>query len=172
VSFQADNPGAVLESDAATDGKTSPWYVVCQSPCEKEVLASGNFRVAGPGFYPSRQFVLPDGRDRVVVNAEMKESSVALPITLTIVGYGLFSVVAPIFVIVGAVQEAQRDDGTGMFVAGGVSALTGAVMGTTGLVMLIVHAQDKESKAFVAKKQPPRIALPGGLALDQRGVVF
>jgi hypothetical protein len=172
VVFQADEPEAVLESDSTTDGKTSPWYVVCQSPCEKDVLATGNFRVAGPGFYPSRQFVIPPDRGRAVVNAEMKESSVAVPITLCLVGYGLFSVVAPTLLIVGVVQEAEQRDGDGMFVAAGVTALTGVVMGTAGLVMLIVHAQDKESKAYVAKKQVPRVTLPAGFALETRGVVF
>ena len=170
--FQADQPEAVLESDAATDGKTSPWYVVCQSPCEKDVLATGNFRVAGPGFYPSRQFVIPPDRDRAVVNAEMKESSVAVPMTLCLVGYGLFSVVAPTLLIIGVVQEAEQRDGDAMFVAAGVTALAGAAMGTAGLVMLIVHAQDKESRAYVAKKQVPRVTLPAGFALETRGVVF
>jgi hypothetical protein len=172
VVFQADQPEAVLESDATTDGKTSAWYVVCQSPCEKDVLATGNFRVAGPGFYPSRQFAIPPDRDRAVVNAEMKESTIAVPMTLCLVGYGLFSVVAPTLLFVGIFQEADNHDGTAMFVAAGATALTGAVVGTTGLVMLIVHAQDKESRAHVAKKQVPRVTLPAGFALETRGVVF
>lgn len=83
----------------------------------------------------------------------MKESSVAVPMTLYLVGYGLFSVVAPTLLIIGVVQEAEQRDGDARFVAAGVTALTGAVMGTAGLVMLIGHAQDKESKAYVAKKQ-------------------
>ena len=162
----------MLESDAATDGKTSPWYVVCQAPCEKEVLAHGNFRVSGHGYYPSRQFALPEGRDRVVVNGQMKTSSVGGPIAMTLIGNGVVWVVAPVFFIIGAIQEGDGDDGTAMFITGGATALAGAALATTGVVMLIIHAQDKESKARVGKGLAPRVALPGGFALDRRGIVF
>jgi hypothetical protein len=171
VVFQADQPEAVLESDAATDGKTSPWYVVCQSPCERDVLATGNFRVGGPGFYPSRQFVIPPDRDRAVVNAEMKETSVALPLTLCVFGYLTMSAGLGV-IFVGAIKEAQSGDGSGIVVGGAITSFVGIAMGTTGLVMLIVHAQDKESRAYVAKKHVPRVTLPAGFALETRGVVF
>jgi hypothetical protein len=172
VVFQADDADAVLESDWTPDGKASPWYAVCAAPCTEHVNADGRFRAAGPGLHPSTPFKLPGGRDRVVITGEMAGKSMAVPVALIVAGNGLFFVVGPIFLVSGIVSEAGHGSGGGLIATGAVMMLGGAVVGLTGVVMLIVKAQNKESKVQLARSGGPRFELPAGLALEARGVTF
>jgi hypothetical protein len=135
-------------------------------------MAHGNFRVTGDGYYPSKQFVLPEGRDRYAVSAQMKDSSVGGPIALILVGNGLLWIAAPIFFVVGATQESNNSSGSGAFILGGATAITGAALAITGTVMLVVQAQEPVSKTQVARTKERRLRLPAGFELERRGVVF
>lgn len=172
VVFQADDFDAVLESDWTPDGKTSPWYAVCRAPCTEKVHADARFRAAGPGLHESTPFVLPSGRDRYVITGEMAGTSVAAPVAMIVAGNGLFWVVGPIFLVTGVVAEASNRSGGGLIATGAVVMLGGAVVGIAGVVMLIIRAQNKESKVTIAQRQSPRLELGHGLGLDARGLSF
>lgn len=162
VSFDADEPGAVLEADHADQGKV-PWYVVCEAPCTRVVATNGTFRVSGPGFHASRPFMLPDDKNDARVTAEMESSSLAVPMVLTVIG-GTIASAGLLTMVGGAVQEQEHHNGEKALVAGGIIGGVGAVIGGIGVVMLLVESQHTESRAHVAKPFEPR--------LDARGVVF
>jgi hypothetical protein len=151
VRFNANEPGAVLESDVTPDGKPAAWYVVCEAPCTGMVSKSGAFRVGGAGYHPSRLFRLPEERSDFKIDAEMETSSIAVPMAVTIVGGVIAS--AGGFMLLAAYAEDQQtfrntDD---LVIPGAITAGTGTVIATVGVLMLIVDAQHDESKARVAE---------------------
>ncbi|HEX6273820.1 MAG TPA: hypothetical protein VFZ53_12315 [Polyangiaceae bacterium] len=166
--FEADEPGALLESDTTADGKPVAWYVVCEAPCARSVSASGSYRVGGYGFHDSRVFRLPDDRAELSVEAEMESSSIAFPMALTIVG-GVFASVGGMLALVGLSEEEQHRDGEDLIISGAVVGGAGFLVASVGVVMLLVDAENDESRARVAKRT---LELPGGLALEPRGVTF
>lgn len=169
VHFRADEPGAVLESDATATGSASSYYVVCHAPCDELVYADGSFRVGGASFHPSRPFRLPLGRNEVMLKAEMVSSSVAVPMALAIVGGGIGSV-GLMLLAGGILEERDHRDGETLIVSGAVVAGVGGAMGAVGVIMLLVKAQDRESTVRVANGAA--LELPAGLSLDARGFVF
>jgi len=148
VNFNADEPGAVLESDATPDGKSAPWYVLCEAPCTQNVYVDGSFRVSGPGYHPSRAFRIPDDQPRAAVTAEMQTSSIALPMALTIVG-GAIATVGLGILAGGVAKEEDNRDGEPLIISGGIVGGAGAVIGIVGVVMLLVQTQHTESRAHV-----------------------
>jgi hypothetical protein len=162
VSFDADEPGAVLEADHTDQGKV-PWYVVCETPCSRVVGTGGTFRVAGPGFHSSRPFMLPEDKNDVRVTAEMESSSLAVPMALTIIG-GAIASAGLLTMLGGWAQEQEHHNGEKAIVVGGIAGGVGTVIGGIGVVMLLVKSQQTESKAHVAKPFEP--------GLEPRGLVF
>ncbi|HVR19032.1 MAG TPA: hypothetical protein VMS65_05035, partial [Polyangiaceae bacterium] len=104
VRFKSDEPGAVLESDMTSDGKSVPWYVVCEAPCTSTVDRGGSFRVGGYGFHDSRFFRLSQERAEFAVDAEMERSSIAFPMAITIVG-GVVASIGGSMVLSGWAEE-------------------------------------------------------------------
>jgi hypothetical protein len=139
----------VLESDATAEGETAPWYVVCEAPCTRTLPIDGSYRVAGSGYHSSRPFRLPDDRSAVAVSAEMQDSSVAAPMALTIVG-GVIASVGLLMIAGGAAREVDNRNGETLIISGAAVGGGGAIIGTIGVVMLLVKSQNTESKAHVA----------------------
>jgi hypothetical protein len=153
VLFEADAPGAVLEADASTNGKTSPWRSVCETPCETQVVATQRFRVAGEGYYPSPSFTLPDGRSSVAIDAEMRSSSIAFPRAVCIVGGSMF-LLGNVLLALGNYQYGEGEDHEALQVSGLIGLSAGALIGGTGVVMLLVHARNKQSAVHVTVRTP------------------
>ena len=150
VRFKANEVGATLESDTTPDGKQSPWYVVCEAPCQRSVSTAGVFRVSGPGYHPSRMFRLPDDRAELSVEAEMESSSIAVPMAITIVG-GVIASVGGLMALSGYAAQQNHEDGEEFIVPGVIIGGAGTVLATIGAILLIVEAQDDESRAHVAE---------------------
>jgi hypothetical protein len=154
VRFRSDEPGAVLESDMTSDGKSVPWYVVCEAPCTSTVDKSGSFRVGGYGFHDSRLFRLPQERTEFAVDAEMERSSIAFPMAITIVG-GVVAGIGGTMVLGGLSEEQNYRDGEDLITSGSIVGGVGLLVATIGVVMLIVESQHQESRAHVAKRLEP-----------------
>lgn len=169
VEFRADRPGAVLESDWAPNNAVSPWYMLCAAPCRQNVVADARLRVAGPGMYASRIFKLPLGQPYVRVTATMESRSIAGGVALLAVGYALLGVTSPALVGGGLARD---HGGTPLIVSGIAVGVAGAVAGGIGLMLMVRRAQYKESRVRTARASAPRLALPGGLALEPRGITF
>ncbi len=150
VRFNANEPGAVLESDATPDGRSAGWYVVCEAPCTGTVSKEGSFRVGGAGYHASRVFRLPEERNEFKVDAEMESSSVAVPMAITIVG-GVIASAGGMMLLGGLVAEENHRDGEELILPGAIIGGAGAVIATIGVLMLVIDAQHDESKAHVAK---------------------
>jgi hypothetical protein len=148
VSFEADQPGAVLESDATSEGKTAPWYVVCEAPCTRTLPIDGSYRVSGSGYHSSRPFRLPDDQSAVAVSAEMQDSSVAVPMALSIVG-GVIASVGLLMIAGGVSREVDNRNGETLIISGAAVGGGGAIIGTIGVVMPLVKSQNTESKAHL-----------------------
>jgi len=172
VTFQADDPDAVLESDWSPTGPSAPWYVVCRAPCELEVSADSLFRASGPDLYESMPFRLPSGRDHVVVQGEMEGRSVAAPVLMTVVGAGLFAFIGPVVLLVGVDQQERHGTGGAAIAVGGTLMLGGGVLATVGVISLIIKSQHRQSRVQFAGRAEPHLALPGGLGLEARGLTF
>jgi hypothetical protein len=160
----------VLEADTTPDGRAVPWFMVCEAPCYSSVNANGSFRVAGYGFHPSRVFRLPEGRGEATVDAEMKSSSIAFPMAITIVGGVAASVGGWVF-LMGLSAEQQHRDGDDLIQAGAIVGGIGIGIASIGAVILVINSQNKESRARVGQRAQ-ELALPGGMALGSRGVTF
>jgi hypothetical protein len=172
VTFHADDPEAVLQTDWSADGKSVDWYQLCTGECIQRVNAEARFRVAGSGMYESMPFKLPPDREQVTVDAEMKSRSVAVPILMAVAGYTLFVFVGPTLLAMSLSETSDYHGDDGLLAAGIVTTSVGAVVGSVGLVMLIVKAQKKESIVRLANGTPPKLKLPGGMALETRGITF
>jgi hypothetical protein len=170
VRFNADDVGAVLEADTTADGRSVPWFMVCEAPCSSIVNANGSFRVAGYGFHPSRVFRLPDGRSEASVDAEMTGSSIAFPMAITIVG-GVVAAIGGWVFLTGLSQEEQHHNGEDLIRSGVIVGGIGVAITSIGAVILVINSQNKESRARVAKRAP-ELELPGGMALGSRGITF
>ena len=120
------------------------------TPCSGTVSTSGAFRVAGYGFHPSRLFRLPDDRAQIAIDAEMENSSIALPMAITIVG-GVVASIGGMMVLGAISAEEQNRDGEELLVPGAIVGGAGTLIATIGVIMLIVDAQHSESRAHVAK---------------------
>jgi len=169
VTLDADDEAAVLESDWSPNGKVSPWHLVCSAPCTLPVRADARFRVTGPALYASRPFMLPAGRDRVHVKAHMASQSIVAGAALLAAGYALLSVAGPTLVIAGL---DRHHGGSPLVVSGIAVSATGAVVGTLGLISMVFRVQHKESRVELTRAMPPSLPLPGGVALEARGLVF
>jgi hypothetical protein len=135
--------------------------------------ADAHYRVAGPGLYESPIFGLPPGRHQVSVQAEMRSRSVSAGVLELVIGGTLFALVGPILLLAGADEKDHHEkDGDGLLIAGASVTLAGAVVGTVGLVTLVVKSSQRESKVRLARNPVPALALPGGLALDASGLRF
>jgi hypothetical protein len=151
VRFNANEPGAVLESDVTPDGRSSAWYVVCEAPCTGTVSKDGAFRVGGAGYHQSRVFRLPEERNEFKIDGDMETSSIAVPMAITIVGGVIAS--AGGMMLLAAYSEDQQTfrDTDDLVIPGAIVAGTGTVLATVGVLMLVIDAQHDESKARVAK---------------------
>ncbi len=172
VSFTADDPDAVLETDWSPRGGSAPMYMICSTPCEMQVSGDARYRVAGPGLYESTLFGLPPGRERVTVKAEMVSKSVAGPVLMLVLGGTAFTIVGPILLIAGTDANRRHKEGDGLIVSGAIVTLGGAALGLVGLVSLVLKSSQRESKVHVARAARPALTLPGGLAVDARGLRF
>lgn len=172
VTFHADDPDAILQTDWSAEGKSVDWYQLCTEGCTQRVNADARFRVAGSGMYESMPFKLPLDKDTVTVNAEMKSRSVAVPILMAVAGYTLFVFVGPTLLAMSLSETSDYHGDDGLLAAGIVTTSVGAVVGSVGLVMLIVKAQKKESVVRIARAQPPKLELGRGIALETRGFTF
>jgi hypothetical protein len=154
VRFNSDEPGAVLESDTTSDGRSVAWYVVCEAPCTSRVDQGASFRVGGYGFHDSRLFRLPQERSEFAVAAEMERSSIAFPMAITIVG-GVVASIGGSMVLSGWAEEQDYRDGEDLITTGSIVGGVGLLVATVGVVMLIVDSQHNESRAHVAKRLQP-----------------
>jgi hypothetical protein len=148
VVFEADAPGAVLEADASTAGKTWPWRSVCEAPCDAQVVATQTFRIAGQGYYPSPSFTLPARGSTVAIDAEMKSSSIAFPRAVCIVGGSMF-LLGNVLLALGNYQYQEGEDHEALQVSGLIGLAGGALIGGTGVVMLLIHSRNKQSVVHV-----------------------
>ena len=151
VRFNANEPGAVLESDVTADGRPAQWYVVCEAPCTSTVSKSGAFRVGGRGYHQSRVFRLPEERSEFKIDGEMEDSSIALPMAITIVGGVIASAGSMMLLAAYAEDQQTFRDADDLVVPGAIVAGSGALIATVGVIMLVIDAQHDESKARVAE---------------------
>jgi hypothetical protein len=151
VRFNANEPGAVLESDVTADGRPAQWYVVCEAPCTSTVSKSGAFRVGGRGYHQSRVFRLPEERSEFKIDGEMEDSSIALPMAITIVGGVIASAGSMMLLAAYAEDQQTFRDADDLGVPGAIVAGSGALIATVGVIMLVIDAQHDESKARVAE---------------------
>jgi hypothetical protein len=158
VVFRANDAEAVLQTDWSPSGPpprgTEPtWSVVCAAPCSMPVHADARFRASGRTLYDSPPFVLPPKRASVVVTADMATKSMVAPALFIVAGYATLAVIGPL--LLGKGLAAGDDMGpktrTGLVVSGSVVAGVGAVLATTGVVMLVKRAQRKASKVELAR---------------------
>jgi hypothetical protein len=176
VGLQALNHDAQLQSNWQPSGTASDWYVVCMAPCTRRVPVDATFRVAGSGFTPSEPFHLPPGRDPVLLTSKLKHRSLALPITLTVVGFTSLGAIGPTLIVLGALANTSAVQSyatnSSYATAGAAFMIGGAVLATVGLVMLITTARNKHSSVTVARQATPRLKLLGSFALEPRGLTF
>jgi hypothetical protein len=177
VGFDAGGRPAWLESNFRSAGETSDWYTVCVAPCTRRVPASATFRAAGYDFDPSDPFVLLPAKNRVIVTATLTRKSRAVPIAMIALGFTSM-LVGGTLVLGGSAMQNQADSETsdqgsgGAIMLGGVGlALTGAAVGTVGIVMLVARVREKKSWVTVTQRSA-RLRLPGGFGLEPSGITF
>jgi hypothetical protein len=177
VGFEAGGRTAWLESNFRSAAGMRDWYTVCVAPCTRRVPVSATFRAAGYDFEPSDPFVLLPGKARVIVTATLRPQSRALPITMMALGFT--SMLVGSSLILGgiaveyqdALEMSDRGKGSMLMFGGFGLALTGAVVGTAGIVMLVARIREKKSWVTVTQRSA-RLKLPGGFGLEPSGLTF
>lgn len=172
VRFSADDPRATLQK-----GGGGGFFDACKAPCAGRVSASGVYRVGGDGIRPSDPFRLPSGRDSVSIDAKTASKSTTVVGAIMGVGGGFLAYVGGMLYLLGSSNDTRiTDDGQDRYLtpeerenmqtAGGALFVTGAVVGTVGLVMLL-----KQTEVTTSQRPKPRTAKPG-VRLTARGLVF
>jgi len=170
--FEATAPESWLETDADPAGIATGWSTLCPAPCTRRVPADARFRVVGAGAEPSAPFRLPEGRDRFIVTATLQKASRPVATVVTIVGITAL-VAGPIVTLFGLGRALSGEDQHNEFLFAGLGiTLGGAIATTAGLVALAAGSNDRRSVVRIAHSTGPRLALPGGLALESRGLTF
>jgi hypothetical protein len=167
------SPDATLEK-----GNGREWGRVCASPCDKWLPTDGGYRVGGAGIRNSAMFALVGtngGRVDLDVDPASKSAFVG-GIVATSVGYGVLPL-GLLLVVVGAVansvdcafddgaagsnQSCSSSSGNGLLVAGGVTLLVGAVVGTIGVVELAsnVHSSVAQSSSTNDRAAPSPVSV-------------
>jgi hypothetical protein len=172
VGFQAIGHAARLQSNWHPHGDSSGWYTICIAPCTRQVPVDATLRAAGASFDPSRPFHVPSDTDRVIFTSTLKHKSLALPAGLIAGGYGSMALGPLVFIAGYARAISNQPGGDALLVTGLGLFVSGAIVGTVGVLMLIAKAGEKESSVSVAEGASPRLKLPGGLALESRGFTF
>jgi hypothetical protein len=177
VGFQTTGHRARLETKTLADGSTSPeWHVVCEAPCTRSLSLDGTFRTAGDGFAPSEPFQLPKNKEHLTVTSHLEKNRAARTVPIVLIATGLFSfaVVAPILLIAETESVLLSDQSTTAAPPTGAAVflLGGLAVATVGVVWLLVVSGEKRSVVNVASRPAPRLELPGGVALESRGLTF
>lgn len=171
VGFDAPGQNARLQSNWHPSGEGSGWYTVCIAPCTRRVPHDATFRAAGEGFDPSEPFELPEGTTRVLVTSTLEHRSRAVPALLLAGGLASFFVIGPTLFVVGIASgvSGERDAGA-LFVSGSALIIGGAIAGTVGAIMLLTQPSRKSSVTLTNRSAA--LKLPGGFALEPRGLTF
>ena len=178
VDLAADDHHATIEKRSGTssyvalalpDGafaSVGHWQQACVAPCSLRLDPRFSYRVAGDGLVPTDSFTLPQGADRVRVDAKMGSTTKRL-VGILLTGAGAAATAAGGLAL-GATPILESEDvgsktfRTGMLI-GGASVLTlGVFTLTTGLYLWLSSG----SNAQVA--QPAR----AGARLAPNGFVF
>lgn len=155
-------------------GMTVP---VCVSPCRQVLPRNSVYVITGDGVRTTSQFVLPDDRNRVVLDVK-PGSSGNVVFGAVAAGAGLVSMyVGLVFVAASEFKEAsysynerERDTGPGKTV-GGVMLVGGLLAGIVGLYYLLSTKTEVTSSTgahFSETPAPKR----SRLALTARGLAF
>jgi hypothetical protein len=80
----------------------------------------------------------------------MESSSIALPMAITIVG-GVIAGVGGTLLLGGLAAEEQNRDGEELIVPGAIVGGVGTLIATVGVIMLLVDAENDESRVRVAQ---------------------
>jgi hypothetical protein len=175
VGFQAVNHQAWLETNTRPDGTVSKdWYAVCVAPCTRRVATDGAFRAAGSDFAPSEPFHLPN-KERIIVTSrlEANKRSRTAPIVMMATGFGSAVLLGPPVFLYGIVAALGGEPAGDALLATGLALVVGgAAAGLVGLIWLSAVSNNKQSSVSVASQSTPRLELPGGFALEPRGVTF
>ena len=104
----ATRPMAIVHIDAPqavtleARNEDDEWETVCSSPCDKQVSATGSYRVAGPGIRDSNTFRLDTASPLTLHVAPSSSGGHAMAIVLTVVGgLGLVPAAGITVIIVG-----------------------------------------------------------------------
>jgi hypothetical protein len=166
VFVHVDSPDPV-ELQGETGEKRSPFYTICESPCDTVVHAAGRYRVSGDGTRASRSFVLPEGADHdTIVVRPASSLAFGAGIVLTVVGaaaaaLGALGLVYSAFAENpdGSTNQAGRNAAIGIMV-GGVAGVGG------GVALIVLNASTKVSQTG---HRPAGIADPPPRPITWRG---
>lgn len=171
VGFQASGH-ARLQSDTHLDGRTTDWFTVCEAPCTRRVPAYARFRAVGLDAAPSESFRLPNQEEGVLVNMTLEKPRRTTPQLVMMIGYATALVGIPV-AFFGLLRGMTGQDEKGvMFITGAVLTVGGLVAGTAGLIAHLSSSPQSQSVVSIAQTTGPRLALPGGFALESRGLTF
>jgi len=169
---EAEGHASELQVDELPGSDAKGWFTLCYAPCTRRVPADARFRAVGVRAEPSEPFRLPENKDRVIATAMDQQPKRAAPKVM--VGVGIASVlVGPVVAIVGLMKGMSGQDDYGYWMGtGAVLTVGGAISAIAGGVWLASTSNDRQSVVNVSRSTAPRLALPGGIALDSRGFTF
>ncbi len=151
LGFQAVGHAARLQSDTHPDGRKTDWFTVCEAPCTRRVPWDARFRALGIDADPSPPFRLPEDKERVIATTTLEKPRHTAPKMVMAIGYAVALVGLPVAFV------------------GLMTAMTGE---DPNAVLLLSSSQQSQSRVSIAQATGPRLALPGGFALESRGLTF
>jgi hypothetical protein len=151
-------------------------YTVCVSPCRQVLPRNSVYVITGDGVRTTSQFVLPDDRDRVVLNVNPGSTAQAIGGGVLM---GAGGITAYLGLIVAAASSLQFDSGTGsqsnnthnLKTTGEVMIVGGLIAGVAGLYLLFDSKTKVTSSTGSQFSEGPNHK-HGRFAFTIRGVEF
>ncbi len=127
------------------------WIEVCQSPCDKRVPASGNYRIGGSGVRASRTFVLDAGtEDRVFIEVDPGSKGWFVGgIVITSLGGATMLIGLMLAAIGSAASSSFSTHDNSLTTAGLTTAAVGALVAVGGLVALTSNSSSTATRTSV-----------------------
>ncbi len=150
------------------------WQHACVAPCRLRLDPRYTYRVAGDGLVASDSFALPEGKDRVRVDAQMG-SSTGRVVGILLTGAGALGIAAggaalAVSPILASEEVGSQGFRTGVL-AGGIGVLgAGLLTAGVGLYLWITNGSSAHPEGQAqASASPPRRAAVG---LSPSGITF
>jgi hypothetical protein len=154
-------------------------YTVCVSPCRQVLPRNSVYVITGDGVRTTSQFVLPDDRDRVVLNVDPGSTGQAVGGGVLM---GVGGITAYLGLIAAAASGLQFDSGTGspgstsnnthnLKTTGEVMIVGGLIAGVAGLYLLI-DSKTKVTSSTGSQFSEGPSHKRGRFAFTTRGVEF